>query len=145
MKKAFLYTAFAVVTAGSMFTACDSKEEKVEEAKTDVADAKEELKEEKAELNAEYPAFKTEAEVKIIANEKRIAELTVIINKPGKLPLDEARKAKIKQLEEQNAQLRSRLYGYETERSDWETFKREFNHDMEGLGNALEDLGKTNK
>ena len=133
------------ITASSIFTSCDSKEKKVEEAKEEVQDAKQDLKEAQQELNAEYPAFKTEMEVRIADNEKRIAELRVILNKPGKLPLDELRKKRIDELEEKNAQLRSRLYGYETERSDWESFKREFKHDMDGIGDAFKDLGKNNK
>ena len=144
MKKKIFYIAFIAIAAGSILTSCDSKEKKVEEAKQVVTEAKQDLKETQQELNAEYPAFKTEAELKIADNEKRIAELNAILNKPGKLPLDEMRKKRIVELEEKNAQLKSRLYGYEKERTDWETFKREFNHDMEGLGAAFKDLGKKN-
>lgn len=144
MKNKIIYTALFAITAGAMLTSCDSKEEKVEDAKQEVVEAKQDLKETQQELNAEYPAFKTAAEVKIADNEKRIAELNETLNKPGKLPLDEMRKKKIANLEEKNAKLKSRLYGYEKERSDWEAFKREFNSDMEGLGAAFSDLGKNN-
>jgi DNA-directed RNA polymerase subunit N (RpoN/RPB10) len=34
---------------------------------------------------------------------------------------------------------------YEKSQSDWEAFKREFNHDMEELGKALKDLTVDNK
>ena len=137
MKKTIFYTALSVIIASSIFTSCESKEKKVE-------DAKQELKEAQRELNAEYPTFKTDAETKIADNEKRIAELREKLNKPGKAPLDEMRKKRIDELEEKNVVLRSRLYGYEKERSDWETFKREFNHDMESIGGAFKDLGKDN-
>ena len=103
------------------------------------------LQQAKNELNPEYAAFKADAELKIAANEKRIMELNEILNKPGKLPLDERRKKKISELEEKNSRLKSRIFAYEQDRSDWETFKREFNHDMDGLGKAFEDLGKDNK
>jgi len=36
------------------------------------------------------------------------------------------------------------LNAYEKERSDWEVFKREFNHDMNQLGEAFSDLGNKN-
>ena len=144
MKKTIFYTAMAAVVAGSIFTSCDSKEKKVEDAKVEVKDANQDLKEKQAELNAEYPAYKTDAELRIAENEKQIAHFKEIVNRPGKLPLDEARKKRIEQLEEKNAELRSRLNGYEKERSDWETFKREFNHDMDGLGESFKDLGKNN-
>lgn len=107
-------------------------------------DAKQELKEEQHDLNKEYPTFKIDAETKISDNEKRIAKLREKLNKPGKVPFDDSRKKRIDELEKKNAALKSRLYGYEKERSDWETFKREFNHDMEGIGDAFKDLGKDN-
>ena len=128
MKKTIFYTALLAITAGSIFTSCDSKEKNVEEAKEEVKEADQNLDKAQVELNAEYPAYKTNAEVRIASNENRIVELKVILNKPGKLPLDNARKKRIEELEERNAQLRSRLNGYETQRSDWESFKREFNH-----------------
>jgi len=148
MKKTLIYTAFAataVVAVGIFFASCESNEKKVEDAQDNVKEAKQDLKETQRELSNEYPAFRTEGEAKIVANEKRIAELREKLNKPGKAPLDEHRKKKIEELEQQNAALRSRLGDYEKQRSDWETFKREFNHDMDGLGKSFEDLGKDNK
>ncbi|MEI6312515.1 MAG: hypothetical protein WCP57_09660 [Bacteroidota bacterium] len=40
--------------------------------------------------------------------------------------------------------MKSRLYGYENERTDWIAFKNEFNHDMDGMGEAFKNLGKNN-
>ena len=127
-----------------LLTSCESKQQKVENAQQEVNAAEDNLKTTQAELNAEYPAFKTDAELQIAANDQRIAELKVILNKPGKLPFDEKRKMRIAELEEKNAQLRSRLYGYEKERSDWEAFKREYNSDMQGLNAAFKDLSNDN-
>ena len=144
MKKTFFAMAFNVVLAAAVFTSCQTKEEKVADAQENVQEAKEELSEAKAELNAEYPAYRTEVENRIKMNEERIAQLRKNIGNGGK-PLDAERAKRIDELEEKNAQLRARLVGYETERSDWESFKREFNHDMDELGAAIEDLGKDNK
>ena len=144
MKKTIFYTTLLAIAAGSVFTSCDSKEKKVEDAKEEVKEAKEDLNKAQGELNAEYPAYKIDMELRIAENEKQIAHFKEIVNRPGKLPLDEARKKRIDELEERNAQLRSRLNGYETQRSDWESFKREFNHDMDGLGESFKDLGKNN-
>jgi len=143
MKKTIYYTAVLAIAAGCIFSSCQSKTDRENAANKNVQDAKEELKEEQKELNAEYPAFKTDAESKIASNDKRIGELRTQINKPGKT-FDELRKKRIDELEEKNAQLRSRLNGYETERSDWESFKREFNSDMEGMGEAFKNLGNNN-
>lgn len=41
--------------------------------------------------------------------------------------------------------MKRRSIYYEKSQSDWETFKREYNHDMDELGNALKDLTVDNK
>ncbi len=143
MKKGLLSLAAMAMVAGTTFTACQNKEQRVEDAKENVEDAKQELKDAQRDLNAEYPTFRTDAEQRIKANEDRIAELRQKINTGGK-PLDNMREQRIKDLEQKNADLRARLYGYEKERSDWEQFKREFNHDMDELGNSISDFGKDN-
>lgn len=144
MKKHTHYTIMIALAAGSILSACESKEAKVQDAKENVQKAHQELKEAEKSLNAEYPAFKTDADIRIAENEKKIARLREELSRPGTHPLDGARKRKIDQLEQRNADLRSRLYGYEKERSDWESFKREFNHDVAGVGNSFDDLGKDN-
>ena len=144
MKKTIYGFAFSAMIIGAVFTSCESKQEKVEEAKEDVVEAKEDLKEAQRELNAEYPAYRNDMDARITANEKEIARLKEILNKPGEKPLDNARRDKIADLERRNSELRSKLYGYEQERSDWEAFKREFNRDMDDLGNSLRDIGKDN-
>lgn len=107
-------------------------------------EAKEDLKEAQKELSKEYPAFRIEAEAKIDANDKRIAELSAIVNKPGDKLFDDMRRKRIEELKQKNADLRNRLYNYEKEQSDWEVFKREFNRDLDGIVEAFKDLGKNN-
>ncbi len=144
MKKTIYSFVFGSMLIGGVLSSCESKQEKVEEATEDVRDAKEDLKEAQRELNAEYPAYRNDMDARITANEKEIARLREIINKPGEKPLDNARRERIDDLEKRNSELRARLYGYENERSDWEAFKREFNHDMDELGNSFKDAGKDN-
>jgi DNA repair ATPase RecN len=144
MKKTILYIALSTISISLFLSSCESKAKKVEEATVNVEEAKNDLKDAKAELNAEYPTFKSDAEIRIAENETRIAELRAILNKPGKLPLDPLRKKEIDDLEERNAQLKNRLYGYENERTDWINFKNEFNRDMDEMGEAFKNLGKKN-
>lgn len=150
MKKTILITAIAAsIISGAALTSCESKEKKVEDAQTKVEDAKQDLKDAKddrqAELNAEYPAYKSDAEARINANQKQIDDLRAKLAKSGGTkPLDPARQKRIDDLEKRNGDLRARLYGYEKERGDWETFKREFNHDMDEVSDAFKDLGKDN-
>lgn len=144
MKNKVILTALSFAIAGVFVSSCDSNAKKVEDAKTDVTDAKQELKEARQELNAEYAPFKADFETKIAANEQRIADLKTIVNRPGKLPFDENRKRKIDDLEQKNKEMRIRIDNYEKSPSDWEIFKKEFNHDMEGIGEAFKDLDKKN-
>ena len=132
---------------------CQSNAEKLENAQEKVAEEREELAEAKEEANEvaqqvataeQWQAFKTESERKIKENEVRIAELREKMKKSGKA-LDSVYAKNIDTLEERNRNLRLRMDGYETNQSDWEAFKREFNHDMDELGQALKDLMVDNK
>lgn len=142
-----------LILAVAIFGGCQSSAEKVENAKENVDEAKEELQEVKAEAQAdaikvanaeEWRVFKTETELKIKENEDRIAELKAKMKKSGKT-FDAMYEKNINTLEQKNKDLKVRLNGYETNQSDWESFKREFNHDMDELGQALKDLTVNNK
>jgi len=149
MKKTIITLAVSsMLIAGSVFTSCKSPAQKEADAQGEVQDAKENLNETQNDANAEaqkvataeeWAAFKIEADAKIKSNEVRIAELKVKLNKPGKI-LDPIYKKRIETLEEQNRDLKVRLDVYEKNNSDWETFKREFNRDMDELGKALKDF-----
>lgn len=143
MKKSiYAFSLIVGIAAAGCQTPAQKEEkaaEKMQDAKQDMNDAK---KEERRELNAEYPAFKTEGEREIDANNDRIAKLRNKLAKTGgTAPLDDARKRKIDDLEKKNADLKASLYGYETERSDWETFKAKWNHDKDDLKQAFKDFG----
>ncbi len=153
MIKKIYSLALATLISGVIFTSCQSAAEKADAAEAKVQDAKDELKEarkdenvqaQKAATAEEWVTFRNESQEKIWANEKHIAELKVKMNKPGKL-LDAAYAKKIDSLEEKNRDLKRRMDAYEKSQSDWETFKREYNHDMDELGNALKDLTVDNK
>lgn len=142
-----------LILAMAVFSGCQSSSEKVDNAKENVADAKEELKEVQQEVNAdavkvanaaEWQAFKNESEEMIRKNEIRITELKVKMKKPG-TTFDAAYAKNIEALEQKNKNLKIRIGDYENNQSDWEAFKREFNHDMEELGQALKDLTVNNK
>lgn len=154
MKKTIITLAVSsMLIAGSVFTSCKSPAQKEDAAQKEVNNAQEDLndaqnkantEEQKVATAEEWAAFKVDAEAKIKNNEAHIAELTVKLNKPGKI-LDPIYKKRIETLEEQNRDLKVRLDVYEKNNSDWETFKREFNHDMDELGKALKDLTVDNK
>lgn len=153
MKKSILILAATTLMAGTIFTGCESPGQKEDAAQAKVEDAKQDLKTaqdeaQEAALNAaiaeEWKTFKRESEVKITDNETRIAELKVKIKKPGNT-FDDQYKKKIETLEQKNKDLRTSMDNYVQTDSDWESFKREFNHDMDELGKALTDLTVDNK
>jgi|GEM_PF-934879 predicted small lipoprotein YifL len=142
MKKTIYTLAVTVMMTGTALAGCGPSAPKQEMAETNVTAAKEELQNAKQQqVNAEYPAFKRNAEIKIADNEKQIANLRAKLAQPGKSPMDDMRRQKIDNLEKQNADLRSELYGYEKGPSDWTAFKLKFNHDEDRLHNAFRDFG----
>jgi len=153
MNKTILSLAFTMILAGTITTSCETAAQKEEAAKEEVMDAKEDLKEAQQEVNEnaakmasaeELKAYKDGTEVKIKANEVRIAELKRLKNKPGKV-FDKMFESNIETLEKRNAELRTKFANYEASQSDWEAFKREFNSDMDGIGKSLDDLAVDNK
>jgi predicted nucleic acid-binding Zn-ribbon protein len=152
MKKiTFVLAVAAMLTVGTIFTNCQSSDQKVDDAKTKVQEAKEDLKDVQKDAEAqkaadaeEWKIFKSETELKIKENETRIAELNAKMNMSGKkIEVDYSKK--IEALKQKNKDMQSRMETYDKGQSDWATFKREFNHDMDELGQAFKDLAVDNK
>jgi len=154
MKKMILMLVVALFFSGGlMMTGCQSSEKKVDNAQEKVQDAKEELSEAQKKANEdaakaareeEWRVFKENAKAQMEKNNARIAELRVKLKKPGKA-LDGIYESRIAALETKNKELEARIDVYEKNQSDWESFKREFNHDMDELGQALKDFTEDNK
>lgn len=151
MKNAFYYfTMAALLAAITAFTSCQMRPSTLEEqeAQAKVDSAKQDLKEAHEMANAEdWEAFKAQSEVKIRMNELSIAELkdrmTMSQRKDDALYID-----KINKLEKQNEALKSKIKTHDVtqdRKENWEDFKKEFNHDVEELGQALKDLTVNNE
>jgi chromosome segregation ATPase len=153
MKKViFILAMTTTFMAGTIFTGCQSSTQKQEAAQAKVKDARQDLNEAKKNANEvaqkaataeEWKTFKSESELKIKENEIRIAELKIKLKKPGEI-FDALYENKIVKLEQQNKDVKAKLEAYEKSQSNWESFKREFNHDMDELGKALKDLTVNN-
>jgi Skp family chaperone for outer membrane proteins len=124
MKKQMYSIAIAAITAGTLFTACQSKEKQVENQETKVENDKQNMQAAQDSLNAEYPNFRADA---------------------GERPLDEARRRKIDDLQRRNADLRARLDTYKTAQGDWATFKAKFDMDMDSLNSAYAQMDSAKK
>jgi len=152
-KNIFAFTFITILSSGIIFSSCQSSAEKVENAQENVKDANESLQTAQKDSNIaaiktanaeEWKAFKAASELKIDNNKIRIDELKIKMNSTGKT-LDEVYEKRIDSLKERNADLRTRMNKYETGKTDWESFKSEFNRDMDGLGKALKEFTVSNK
>ncbi len=144
MKKSiFTLAAMSLLMTGAIFTSCNSAAQK--EDNTTTTEQQDVIADEQVVATAEeWQEFKTDAEAKIKRNELRIEELTVQMNKPGQV-FDDLYKNRILELEQQNKKLQDRIDAYDKSHTDWEKFKREFNHDMDELGDALKNITVNNK
>ena len=66
------------------------------------------------------------------------------MKKTGKV-VDAVYAENIAVLEQKNRDMRARVDAYEKSQNGWDSFKREFDHDMDELGQALKDLTVNNK
>jgi hypothetical protein len=121
-------------------------QEKVEIARENVQDAKDTLAlAKKAAKEAEFRAFKNSGDSITRINDLQIAELKLKIKKTGK-NIDTKYQENIAVLEQKNKDLKIRIDGYKNDvDSDWQSFKREFKHDTDEIGQALKDLTVDNK
>lgn len=141
------------ILLGYGVTGCQSSDQKVQDAKEKVKDANQDLKEVQNNANTEaqkqanaeaWRMLKTEWENKIKNNERTIADLKQEMKKPGRT-FDAVYENSIKDLEQKNREMTIKMETYDKSQSDWESFKREFSHDMDVLGKALNDLTVNNK
>lgn len=145
MKKKFLILAVTGLMTGSLYTACNSPEKKVENASENVVEAQQDLDQAEREYAEEWGKFKSEYQLQIQTNENDIAGYRELEK------MDPAYRTKysvrIDELEAKNTELKDRINKYESEkrRDNWEEFKAEFKRDMDELGAALKDFGKDNK
>ncbi|MDR6844391.1 hypothetical protein [Flavobacterium granuli] len=153
MKKTILTLAIATFVIGSTLMSCKQNTDKeqiaqdsVDSAKVAVDEAEENLDEARRAATAEeWQEFKDATSVKIEENNARIAELKLKIKKTGK-DIDKAYQRNIDTIEQKNKNLKAKLDTYKNDvDSDWQSFKREFNHDMDELGESLKDFTENNK
>ena len=144
MKKSIFTIALTTIIAGTLITSCNSSTEKVEDAAVKVDQAAEDLTKAKEAFDAEYTKFKSESEQRMLDNDNQISELKASKEKMKKEAKEDYDKA-IADLEQKNSNMRIKMNEYKEEGNDkWESFKREFNHDMDELGQSLKDLTKNN-
>jgi F0F1-type ATP synthase membrane subunit b/b' len=153
MKKSIFTLAVATIMIGSMVTSCKPNTEKeqeaqesVDSAKVAVTEAEDDLDEAKRAATAEeWQAFKDATNTKIEENNAKIAELKLKIKKTGK-DIDKEYQRNIDTIEQKNKNLKIKIDSYKNDvNSDWNSFKRELDHDVDELGKSLKDFTVNNK
>lgn len=148
MRKTILSLALLTMTAGTVLVGCKDASKEENEAKENVQEAKEDLNYAKVELSdarrtateEEWKAFKDSTNAAISLNEKRIADMKADLKKTGKT-IDSEYQKKIVELEMKNKEIKSKLEMYKNDaNSDWQSFKKEYNRDMEDLGESLKNF-----
>jgi molybdopterin converting factor small subunit len=126
----------------TLFSDCSPASEKNAESLAD--EIKEDLSETKEVYIEKYEDFKKEAERKIAENEIKINALKDQIKSENKKTKANVEK-NLKDLEAKNQLFKDKLNNFKDEgEAKWETFKIEFNQDMDNLGQALKDFSENN-
>ncbi|MCE3280616.1 MAG: hypothetical protein K0S44_2807 [Bacteroidetes bacterium] len=136
MKTNAIIVAAITGMAAISFSSCQTKEQKLENAQEKVVEANEDLREAQRE-------FREESENRLRENDMSFETYRSDI----KNEKEEQRvmyERRIDSLEQRNKDLRVRLNQDYDNNDNWETFKREFNHDMEEIKNSLKDIRKNN-
>ena len=140
MQTKYVILTLIVFIAGSVFTGCNIKREKVEDAKENVKQVNQDLKDAQAEYDKEWQRFKSDAELKISTNQKSIDKFKVKI-KTAREEFKAKYEKEVAVLEQKNIELKKKISEYKYKGKDnWEEFKRGFNHDVDIVGKALNDL-----
>jgi len=148
MKKIIMMNAGTALLAGTILSGCESSTKKVENARENLKEAKENVVDSKNELNQalhdSINSYKTDLEYRTTSYDKSIASLKSKVatqKKENKVAYEKA----LNKLELKNNQLKKKLQDYKEEGLDkWTSFKEEFTHDMDELGEAINDLTKNN-
>lgn len=97
-----------------------------------------------AEQLAEIEQFKEDMKIQIASNDKNMAEFKARIASQKEEERIESQK-KLDDLDKKNTDLKKRFADFKANsKENWNSFKKEFNHDMDELGSAFGDLTKKN-
>lgn len=140
MKTSILKLAIYTCLSSAMLTGCSSSAEKVQEAKNDVNVANQELAKANEEYLKDIETYRKETADRIAANEKSVEEFNARINSK-RIEVRAEYREKMTELQHKNSDYKKRIDDYKADgKENWEKFKKEFNHDMDELGNAFRDL-----
>ena len=133
MKNYYFILAVILLIAGIFFTGCDNTQDDVKEANQDMIDAQN-------QFEKEWQEFRSDAEVRINDNEKKIADFKESM-KSTTARFKAKYENEVLTLEQNNIELRKKLNEYKYEgKNNWDVFKREFNREVDLVVDALNDI-----
>lgn len=136
---------FIAATLGSCTNSPEQKAQNVEEAKTDLVVAKQELQQARLDSMKEYLNFKEASERKLKDNDAQIATLKYQI-KSQKTEMQMDYNKQLEVLTQKNENLKTGIRNYkESTKEKWETFKMNFNVDLDSLGKTISMMSQKNK
>ena len=150
MKTKINYLLAIGFVTGTIFTACQPSEKKVENARENVEEAQKDLAEANIEYNDEWVKYNNDCNDKIQSNENDIARFKEKVDKSSDPDYKERYNKKIEELKLKNRNLKKKMDEFSSARQNnktrdgWEKFRREFDHDMDEMGTSLKDLTKDN-
>lgn len=137
MKNSILTLAGCTFIVGSFLTSCNTPAEKVDNAQTNVVEAKKDLALANKEYLMEVENYKKETQMVITANDQSIADFKARVAKEKKDVKADYEK-QIAELEKKNSDMKKRLDEYKADSKEhWEKFRTEFGADMNNLGKAF--------
>lgn len=137
MKNNYFILAVILLIAGIFFAGCDNSRDG---AKDDVKQANQDMIDAQAQFEKEWQQFKSDAEVRINDNEKKIADFKSAM-KATTTRFKAKYENEVLTLEQNNIELRKKLNEYKYEgKNNWDVFKREFNREVDLVVDALNDI-----
>jgi predicted PolB exonuclease-like 3'-5' exonuclease len=148
MKNTWITYSIAVLLTGSMIISCEPSSSRVENAREDLKEATTDLKEAKKELvmalKDSMQQYRKDSQEMLSQYEKNLIEFRAKIASEKRENTAEYNQ-KMAVLEHRNKELKKKLDDFQDEGKDkWESFKAEFNNDMDELGKAIKDLTVNN-
>jgi hypothetical protein len=141
MSKYLIACAIACVLTVPVFMGCrESAGNKMDEAKASMEKIRQDMKDTEANYMDDWQDFKNQSLGKINANENK---LQIFRDKMEKSSSDVKTKynAAVVDLEHQNRELKDKMVRYKKEgKARWDTFKSEFNRDMDKVEASVNDL-----
>lgn len=138
--KSISNVAVLAIMAVALFSGCDSPAQRVEKANENVLEAKADFQQAMQDYQTEVASFKNVSNDKISVNEDVLAKFKAqmaSVKKDAKANYEK----QIAALEDKTAEMKYRLNEYQDGgMEDWQSFKTEFNHDIEALGKSINDL-----